>query len=264
MIIVENVGKSYGAQKVLDGISLRIRRQTVSAIVGGSGQGKTVLLRILTGLERADSGEVYIDGEDIGVMGPEELNRVRRKFGVLFQEGALFDYLNVYENVAFPVREHRKLKEKEIRNLVTEKLAEVDLSGAEQKSTAELSGGMRKRVALARALALDPEIIFFDEPTTGLDPVTATQIYDLIAATRKERPVTYVIVTHDVERILPFTDEIFMIHNGKLISAATPREIETNPDHVIHRFMVGKLREISNHNSALNGPGELEMCGKPL
>jgi phospholipid/cholesterol/gamma-HCH transport system ATP-binding protein len=251
MILLKNVEKRFGNQKVLDRINLFIKRSTISAIVGGSGVGKTVLLRIMIGLENPDAGEVIIDGENIVGMPPKDLNRIRRKFGVLFQDAALFDYLNVGENVAFPIREHLKLPEKEIRRLVDEKLAEVGLAGEQDKSVAELSGGMRKRVGLARALALQPEIIFFDEPTTGLDPVTAATIYELIVKTSKERPITYVLVTHDVQRVLDFTHELFMIHNGRIISSGTPEDIRRDPEHLIHRFMVGNSINQNSNNSKI-------------
>lgn len=241
MIKVKDVHKRYGNQTVLDGINLRIRRSTITAIVGGSGEGKSVLLRIMIGLEPPDQGEVFVNDQNIVGMKTRELNKIRRKFGVLFQDAALFDYLSVGENVAFPIREHLKLSEKEVQDLVDKKLAEVGLSGEQNKKVAELSGGMRKRVGLARALALEPEIVFFDEPTTGLDPVTAANIYELIVKTRAERPVTYVIVTHDVQRVLEFGNEIIMIHGGKVISTATPEEIKNNPGHIIHRFMMGSL-----------------------
>ncbi|HMK36779.1 MAG TPA: ATP-binding cassette domain-containing protein [Desulfomonilaceae bacterium] len=240
MILVKHVEKHYGDQTVLRNLNLHIKRSTISAIVGGSGEGKTVLLRIMIGLEQPDSGSVFINDENIVGMRSKDLNRIRRTFGVLFQESALFDYLNVGENVAFPMREHLKLSEKEIKKQVEEKLAQVGLSGEQDKKVSELSGGMRKRVGLARALALQPDIIFFDEPTTGLDPVTAATIYDLIVKTAAERPLTYVLVTHDVQRVLDFTDEIFMIHHGNIISTATPQEIKQNPEHVIHRFMMGQ------------------------
>ncbi len=239
IIRVENVYKSYGDEKVLDGVSLEIYRSHIAAIVGGSGEGKSVLMRIMIGLESPDSGHVYIDDQDIVGLGTKDLNNIRRRFGVLFQDSALFDYLDVGENVAFPLREHLNLKEKEIQELVSRKLDSVGLAGEETKKTAQLSGGMRKRVGLARALALDPEIIFFDEPTTGLDPVTAGQIYELIMETCFEQPVTYVIVTHDVQRVLGFVDDILMLRDGKLVAKATPEEINSDRNHVVRKFMEG-------------------------
>jgi phospholipid/cholesterol/gamma-HCH transport system ATP-binding protein len=253
MIHVKDLVKNFGMRRVLDGVNLHIKKSRISAVVGGSGVGKTVLLRIMIGLETPDSGEVFINGDNIVGMRSGELNRMRRKFGVLFQDAALFDYMTVGENVAFPIREHMRLPERKVRELVDEKLSEVGLSGEQSKQISELSGGMRKRVGLARALALQPEIVFFDEPTTGLDPVTAATIYDLIVKTSKERPITYVLVTHDVQRVLEFTDELFMIHNGRMISAATPDEILQSPKHVIHRFMVGKpVSPNLNNSSRLN------------
>jgi phospholipid/cholesterol/gamma-HCH transport system ATP-binding protein len=239
MIQIDDVCKSYGDRIVLDHISLHIKKSTLTAIVGGSGQGKSVLLRIIAALERPDEGAVRVDGENIVEMGSGDLNKMRRRFGILFQDAALFDYLDVGENVAFPIREHLRLKEGQVRELVAKKLAEVGLEGEERKRPAELSGGMRKRVGLARALALDPEIIFFDEPTTGLDPVTSSHIYQLIMKTCSARRVTYVMVTHDVERILSFTDEIVMIQGGKLVSQSAPSAIAKDPSHIVYRFMKG-------------------------
>jgi phospholipid/cholesterol/gamma-HCH transport system ATP-binding protein len=243
MIKVENIYKRYNGQQVLEGISIAIRQSQVTAIVGGSGEGKSVLLRIMMGLEQPDKGAVYIEGEDIVGMRPKDLNRIRKRFGVLFQDAALFDYLTVGENVAFPIREHLSLPEKKIQEVVAQKLGEVGLEGEQDKLVGELSGGMRKRVGLARAMALDPQLIFFDEPTSGLDPVTAAHIYDLIIKTSGERPVTYVIVTHDVKGVLEFSDKLIMIRGGKVISQATPDEIISDKNHPIQKFMAGKEPE---------------------
>ncbi|MBI5251356.1 MAG: ATP-binding cassette domain-containing protein, partial [Desulfomonile tiedjei] len=183
--------------------------------------------------------EVLIDGEDIVPLRESELNRIRRRFGVLFQDSALFDFLTVGENVAFPIREHLKLSDKEIQDIVLEKLASVGLLGEEDKTPEQLSGGMRKRVALARALALDPDIVFFDEPTSGLDPVTSTVIFNLIVKTHYERPVTYVLVSHDVKRALEFSQEVMMLYKGRIMAQGTPSQVKRDPDHPILRFMNG-------------------------
>jgi phospholipid/cholesterol/gamma-HCH transport system ATP-binding protein len=239
MISIKDVRKQYGEEVVLDRVNLEIRKNSVSTIIGGSGQGKSVLLRLMIGLEPPDSGEILIDGDNIVGMRESELNRIRRRFGVLFQDSALFDFLTVGENVAFPVREHLKLSEQEIRDIVLDKLASVGLLGEEDKTPEQLSGGMRKRVALARALALDPDIVFFDEPTTGLDPVTSTVIFNLILKTHSERPVTYVLVSHDVNRALEFSQEVMMLYRGQIVAQGKPSEIRKDPDHPIQRFMEG-------------------------
>jgi phospholipid/cholesterol/gamma-HCH transport system ATP-binding protein len=239
MIKMIDIRKQYGSQLVLDGVNLNVRKNSITSIVGASGEGKSVLLRIMIGLEPPDSGEVLIENENIVPMKESELNRIRRKFGVLFQDSALFDFLTVGENVAFPIREHLKLSEKEIQDIVLEKLASVGLLGEEDKTPEQLSGGMRKRAALARALALEPDIVFFDEPTSGLDPVTSTVIFNLIAKTHFERPVTYVLVSHDVKRALDFSQEVMMLHKGKIVAQGTPYQVKRDPDHPILRFMEG-------------------------
>jgi phospholipid/cholesterol/gamma-HCH transport system ATP-binding protein len=240
MIKIKNLHKKYNGQKVLNGISFEIPQSQITAIVGGSGQGKSVLMRIMMGLEQPDEGEVFIDDENIVGMKNYDLNRIRKRFGVLFQDAALFDYLTVGENVAFPIREHLRLTEKQVQEIVARKLGDVGLAGEQSKLVDELSGGMRKRVGLARAMALDPQLIFFDEPTSGLDPVTAVHIYELIIKTCMERPVTYVIVTHDVKGVLTFSDKLLMIRAGKIVSQGTPEEIRADPDHPIQKFMLGR------------------------
>ncbi len=239
MIRLRDIRKQYGEEVVLDGVNLDIKRNSISSIVGASGEGKSVLMRIMIGLEPPDSGEVRIEDEDIVPLKESELNRIRRKFGVLFQDSALFDFLTVGENVAFPIREHLKLSDKEVQDIVLEKLASVGLLGEEDKTPEQLSGGMRKRVALARALALEPDIVFFDEPTSGLDPVTSTVIFNLIAKTHYERPVTYVLVSHDVKRALDFSQEVMMLYKGKIVAHGIPSQIKRDPDHPILRFMEG-------------------------
>lgn len=239
MILLKDVRKRYGDQVVLDGVNLEIKKNSITSIVGGSGEGKSVLLRIMIGLDPPDSGEVIIEGENIVGMKESELNRIRRRFGVLFQDSALFDFLTVGENVAFPIREHLKLSDREIQDIVMEKLASVGLLGEEDKTPEQLSGGMRKRVALARALAMEPDIVFFDEPTSGLDPVTSTVIFNLIVKTHYERPVTYVLVSHDVKRSLEFSQEVMMLYKGKIMAQGKPSQVKSDPNHPILRFMNG-------------------------
>jgi len=239
MIRLEDVHKQYGHQKVLDGVSFEIRTGSVSTIMGRSGAGKSVLIRHLIGLETPDSGKILIDNSNIVGMGARELNKIRRRFGVLFQEGALFDSVSVKENVAFPLREHLKLSEKRIADVVHEKLALVGMTGHEDKYPAALSGGMRKRVGLARALALDPELVFFDEPTSGLDPITKGVIYRLIEETHSVRSITYVLVSHDIEGVLDVSDEVMLLFEGKIAMKGTPEEIRSSADPAVRQFLTG-------------------------
>lgn len=239
MIQVKNVHKQYGAQKVLDGISFNIRKGTVTTIIGRSGSGKSVLLKHLIGLEKPDSGDIIIDGESLVRMRGPDMIRMRRRCGILFQDGALFDSFSVAENVAFPLREHTKLRESDLMAVVHEKLAEVGMTGHDEKFPAHISGGMRKRVGLARALALDPDIVFFDEPTAGLDPVTKGTIYDLIKRTHADRSITYVIVSHDIQGVFAVSDEVMMLWEGKIRAGGAPDEVRQSTDPVVRRFLNG-------------------------
>lgn len=239
MVRLENVHKSYGEQKVLNGVSFDVRRGSVTTIMGRSGAGKSVLVRHLIGLEKPDSGSIMIAGSDIVRMKPVQLNSVRRRIGVLFQEAALFDSLSVRENVAFPIREHLRLSEKEIQERVNDRLEKVGMTRHSEKFPAELSGGMRKRVGLARALALDPEIVFFDEPTSGLDPITRGTIYRLIEGTHAEGPITYLIVSHDIEGTMAFSDHVMMLFEGRIAAQGSPEEIRNSEDPAVYQFIRG-------------------------
>ena len=236
---MENVHKWYGGQKVLDGISFEITAGSVTTIIGGSGAGKSVLIRLMIGLEQPDRGAIFIDGENIVGMSHAKLNKIRRRFGVLFQDGALFDSLSVRENVAFPLREHLRLRETAIQRVVRDKLAKVGMSGHENKFPAELSGGMRKRVGLARALALEPDIVFFDEPTSGLDPITQGLIFRLIVSTHLDRTSTYVLVSHDIQGVLKVSNEVMLLFNGKIAAEGAPQEITSSTDPLIQQFITG-------------------------
>ncbi|RLB04421.1 MAG: ABC transporter ATP-binding protein, partial [Deltaproteobacteria bacterium] len=222
MIEIKGLYKSFGKQKVLDGVDLQIPSEQTTVILGRSGVGKSVLLKHIIGLLRPDRGEIRVDGIDITRLRDKELNEMRKKFGMLFQEAALFDSMTVGENVAFPLREHTKLKEDEIRKIVAQKLEQVGLAGAQEKMPAELSGGMKRRVGLARALALDPEIVLFDEPTTGLDPLMAEAIEDLIIETQKRLRRTFVAITHDIQTAFRIAHKIAMLHDGKIIEEGSP------------------------------------------
>ncbi|NJB68625.1 phospholipid/cholesterol/gamma-HCH transport system ATP-binding protein [Desulfobaculum xiamenense] len=240
IIQCEGLRKSFGEQTVLDGLDITLRPDSVSVIIGRSGGGKSVLLKHIIGLMRPDSGRVLVNGQDITALSERELVAARRQFGLLFQEGALFDSMNVAENVAFPLVEHSGLSRREIADIVDAKLAAVGLSGAGHKMPAELSGGMRKRVGLARAIALDPKIVLFDEPTSGLDPVMSAAINDLILRTRGEFGATCVVISHDIPATMAIADEIFMLYNGRIIASGSPDEIRASDDPVVRQFIEGR------------------------
>jgi phospholipid/cholesterol/gamma-HCH transport system ATP-binding protein len=243
MIVLEDVYKQYGGRTVLNGISFCIGEGSVTTIIGKSGSGKSVLLRHMIGLEQPDSGAIFIRGENIVGLKSKEMNRIRQSFGILFQEGALFDSLSVKENVAFPVREHLRLTEEQIQEVVDDKLSKVGLLDHQDKFPGELSGGMRKRVGLARALALDPAMVFFDEPTSGLDPISSGMIYRLIEKTHSEQLKTYVLVSHDVGGALGISDAVMMLRNGKIGWQGTPDEIRASPDPAVQQFLSGSSDE---------------------
>lgn len=234
-----DVHKSFRNQKVLDGLNLRIVRGRTTVIIGRSGGGKSVTIKHMVGLIRPDRGKLLVDGEDVLTLGKREMNRVRKRFGMLFQEGALFDSMTVGENVAFPLVEHTKLGDEEIRARVTEMLRVVGLPGVEEKMPSELSGGMRKRVGLARALIREPEIVLFDEPTSGLDPIMADAIDRLIVETQKESGCTYVVISHDIRATFQIAHYIAMLYEGRIIAYGTPDEIRANPNPFLVQFLQG-------------------------
>jgi phospholipid/cholesterol/gamma-HCH transport system ATP-binding protein len=239
LIQVVDIHKRFGEQKVLNGVSLRIPRGEIVVIIGGSGTGKTVLLKHLIGLLRPDRGHIFVEGMDICHLRSWELKETRKKFGMLFQGAALFDSLTVGENVAFPIREHTRLKEKDIQARVRNRLAEVGLHGIEDKYPSELSGGMRKRVGLARAIALEPEIVLFDEPTTGLDPIMSDVINDLILRTQRKLGITFFIITHDVKGALKIAHRVAMLYEGRIVEQGTPEEIEASQNPIVRQFLAG-------------------------
>jgi phospholipid/cholesterol/gamma-HCH transport system ATP-binding protein len=239
MIDVRNLQKSFGAQRVLDGVNMRIHSGESVVIIGRSGGGKSVLLKHIIGLLHPDAGEVLIDGQNIVPMNERELIEVRRKFGMLFQGAALFDSMSVAENVAFALRRQRQCSEEEVRAKVSEALEMVELPGVEHKKPAELSGGMRKRVGLARAIVYRPEILVYDEPTTGLDPVISDSIDKLIICIREKLKVTSVVVTHDMRSARRVGQRIFMLYHGKIYATGTAEEIFASEDPVVHRFVNG-------------------------
>jgi len=241
MIRLVDLHKSFGKQKVLGGIDLRIEEGKTTVIIGRSGGGKSVLLKHIIGLLRPDSGQVLINGTDIAKLGESKLNEIRKKFGMLFQEAALFDSMTVGENVAFPLREHTRMKEKEIRETVADRLHSVGLTGVEEKMPSELSGGMRKRVGLARASAMHPQIVLFDEPTTGLDPVMTEAINRLIIDTQKKFNLTCVVISHDIQSIFEIGDWIAMLYEGKIIEYGTPEELRASRNPVMVQFLSGSI-----------------------
>ncbi len=242
MIEIIDLHKKLSGQPVLKGIDLVINRGETITIIGRSGEGKSVLLKHIIGLFRPDSGSIFIDGEDITRHKTSDLYRLRRRFGVLFQGSALFDSLTVGENVGLALREHKVFPEFEIRRIVAEKLARVDLKDVENKKPAELSGGMKKRVGLARAIAMSPEYILYDEPTTGLDPITADSINDLIVQLKTDLKITSIAVTHDMASAYKISDRIAMLFNGKIIATGTPDEIKNSDSEAVQQFVTGKAK----------------------
>ncbi len=240
IIELSGVRKRFGDQEVLRGLDLAIEEGAVSVIIGRSGGGKSVLLKHVIGLLRPDQGTVTVDGEAIQDMSDRQLNAVRRKFGLLFQEAALFDSMTVYENVAFPLREHTRMSSREVREVVEAKLASVGLSDMGYKMPSELSGGMRKRVGLARAIALDPKIVLFDEPTSGLDPVVGAAINELILQTRDEFGATCLVISHDIQATMRIADRVYMLFEGGIVASGTPEEIAASDDPVVQQFIQGR------------------------
>ncbi len=236
-ITVKGLYKSFGNQKVLDGIDLEVEKGKTTVIIGKSGGGKSVLMKHLIGLMKPDQGEILIDGVDITGLKERQLNEVRKKFGMLFQEAALFDSMSVEENVAFPLKEHTNLSAREVDRVAGEKLRQVGLFGAGDKMPSELSGGMKKRVGLARALALDPEIVLFDEPTSALDPIISLTIEDLIKETQLKLKKTYVVISHDIMGMFRIADKVAMLYEGKIVAVGTPYEIRMSTHPAVREFL---------------------------
>jgi phospholipid/cholesterol/gamma-HCH transport system ATP-binding protein len=236
-IVVDHMTKRFADFVALEDLCMTVKRKQIAVVIGGSGAGKTTLLRLLIGLEKPTTGSIYIDGVDIAPLGDRAMNEVRRKFGMVFQYAALLDSLNVLDNVAFPLREHTKLKDKEIREKVSEKLGILKLEGTEKKFPSQLSGGMRKRVALARALMLEPQIIVYDEPTSGLDPLSSRLVDELIEETRDRFGVTSVVISHDMTSALKIADHIFLVAKGKLVGHGSPQELVQGDIGLAHQFL---------------------------
>lgn len=237
MIRIENVCKSFGAKQVLKNINMQIREGETLAIIGGSGSGKSTLLRLLIGLDKPTSGEIYIMGQPISHMNEAQLDRLRMNMGMVFQYSALFDSMTVGENVAFGLREHTDLSEERIQAIVASKLEQVGLPGIQDTMPGELSGGMKKRVGLARAIAFDPKIIFYDEPSSGLDPITTVKIDELMKETQRKQRATSVVVTHDMVSACNIADRIAMIYAGELIAIDTVEKFCHIKDERVQSFM---------------------------
>jgi phospholipid/cholesterol/gamma-HCH transport system ATP-binding protein len=238
VIRIEDLHKSFGTNEVLKGVGLTVRRGSTMVILGGSGSGKSVLMKHMIGLLRPDSGRVIVEGEDLTKLSDRDLDRVRRKFGMVFQMAALFDSMTVLENVAFPLREHRKdLTEEEVRRIVAQKLKVVGLEGIEEKSPAELSGGMRKRVGLARAIVLDPKIVLYDEPTTGLDPITTDYVDDMILTAKRQLGVTSVVISHDIASAFKVADELAVLYNGLIVESGPPEQVRHSTHPHVREFL---------------------------
>ena len=239
MIVVRDIMKRYGDRTVLNGVTFTAEAKKVTYIFGTSGGGKSTLLKAMIGAVRPDAGEVLFNGQDITKLTDGELNPFRKRIGVLFQHGALINSLTVEENIALPMREHTALDENIIKIMVKMKLELVGLRDFEDLRPSQLSGGMQKRVALARALALDPEVIFFDEPTSGLDPIMTSVITKLVADLNRLLGITCVVVTHAVEEALRTADRIILLYMGKVLADGTPQEIRSHPDPIVQQFITG-------------------------
>jgi phospholipid/cholesterol/gamma-HCH transport system ATP-binding protein len=236
-IRIEGIEKSYGSHQVLKGVTFDIHRGITNVIIGASGAGKSVLMRQIIRLEQPDAGSIVVDGEDIVPMNEVALIKVRRKFGMVFQMSALFDSMDVFDNVAFPLREHLKLNRKELRERVMQRLEDLEVGHAANKMPSELSGGMQKRVAVARALVLEPEVLIYDEPTTGLDPITSRTVDDLMVRMREQFGVTGIVITHDMASVFKIADRINYLFEGRVTASGTPQEFLSSTDPATRDFL---------------------------
>jgi phospholipid/cholesterol/gamma-HCH transport system ATP-binding protein len=239
MIEIINLYKSFVKHQVLKGVDLKVEKGESMVVIGGSGSGKSVLLKHIIGILKPDEGKVLVNGTDITTLKEKELYKIRKKFGMLFQMSALFDSMSVWENVAFAFMRHKKMNEKEAKVTAIEKLRLVGLVGVEDLMPAELSGGMKKRVGLARAIAHEPEILLYDEPTTGIDPIMADAINELIVEMKKHLSVTSIAITHDMNSAYKIGDRIAMLYDGKIIEVGAPDEIKNTENPVVRQFITG-------------------------
>jgi len=241
MIEIKNLTKTFKGKKVLNNINLTIEKGKVTVIIGGSGQGKSVILKHIIGLMKPDSGEVLIDGVDITKLDDKELNEVRKKFGFVFQFAALFDSMTVGENVGFGLFENTKMKLQDINKIVRERLLDVGLKDVEDKMPSELSGGMKRRVGLARALAIDPEIIIYDEPVTGLDPILSDAINHLIKGTQERLGITSIVVSHDIPGLYKIAHKVALLYNGDIKFYGTTEELKNSDNPYVIQFLNGSV-----------------------
>ncbi len=262
IVEIRNLGYSVSGRPIFEGFNISIPRGRVTAVMGPSGTGKTTLLRLITGQVRADSGSIEVAGEDLLTLKRAGLYDLRRRMGMLFQNGALLTDFSVFENVAFPLREHTDLPERLIRQLVLVKLQAVGLRGAAELMPSELSGGMSRRVALARAIVMDPEILIYDEPFVGLDPISLGVILRLIRRLNDTMGLTSIVVSHDVKEISTVADNLFLLSGGKVVASGTPQELRANPSEVVRQF-VGGLADgpVPFHYPAPDYYGELLARG---
>ncbi len=238
MIDIVDLHKAFGDHRVLTGVNVSVPEGSTLVILGGSGSGKTVLMKHMIGLLKPDKGQVLVDGENIVDFSPEQLEQVRKKFGMVFQAAALFDSMTVLENVAFPLREHRKaLSEEACREIVKQKLSIVGLKDVEEKFPSDLSGGMRKRVGLARAIVLDPKIVLYDEPTTGLDPITTDYVDEMILDAKRQLQVTSVVISHDVASAFKVADNIAFLHQGQIVAQGAPAQLRHSEHPAVKVFL---------------------------
>ncbi|MDY6856564.1 MAG: ABC transporter ATP-binding protein [Thermodesulfobacteriota bacterium] len=240
VIVIRDLFKSFGKNRVLQGLNLEVKRSEDMVVIGRSGSGKSVLIKCIIGLIKPDRGSIYINGEDIVSFNERNLNKMRKRFGMLFQFGALFDSMPVWENVGFGLKQHTRLTKNEIRDIVKEKLKMVGLDGIDELMPSELSGGMKKRVSLARAIAMEPKILLYDEPTTGLDPIMADAINELIIQLREKLKVTSIAITHDMVSAYKIANRIAMLYQGKIIEVGTPDEIRNSKNEVVQQFIQGR------------------------
>ena len=244
VIELQDVSKAFGSFKVLDGVTCRIPKGEITVLMGPSGTGKSVTLRHVVGLLSPDKGDIIVEGKHVPALNEKQLLELRRSIGMLFQDGALFSSMNLYDNVAFPLRQHTRLPESKVREIVMQRLNEVGLAGAERHMPNELSGGMRKRAGFARALVMEPKILLFDEPDSGLDPVRTTLLCDLIREINSKYKATSIVVSHDVGAVRRFADNIGILYKGKMRHFGTKAEIEVSPDEFVKQFF----------NAASEGP----------
>ncbi len=239
LVTVNNLSFSRGNRKIFDGIDLHVPKGKVTAIMGPSGIGKTTLLRLIGGQIYPEQGDIWFDGDNIPTLSRNKLYQARKKMSMLFQSGALFTDLNVFDNVAFPLREHTDLSEELIRTMVLLKLEAVGLRGAAELMPSELSGGMARRAALARAIALDPDLIMYDEPFAGQDPITMGVLVKLISNLNQALGLTSIVVSHDVSEVMSIADWVYLMANGKIIAFGTPEDLRQNPDPRVQQFLQG-------------------------